>query len=101
MQALYLENGMTNQEILSILKTDLEISSQSRDDYLEKIIISATTQIKREGIVIDSSSIDDGMLIERYAAFLYRKRREDGPMPRDLRRALNNRLFSQKMQVNS
>ena len=37
------------------------------------------------------------MLVEMYAAYLYRRRREENvQMPRMLRWALNNRLFSQK-----
>lgn len=88
---------MTDNEILEILKTDLEISAQSRDTILSKLIQSAREQIAIEGITLNPNSINDGMLVERYAAFLYRKRREDTPMPRNLRLALNNRLFHEKM----
>ena len=41
---------------------------------------------------------EDNELIVMYAAYLYRKRAEDNPpMPRMLRWALNNRLFSEKV----
>lgn len=87
---------MTKADILTILKTDLEISGTSRDTMLENIIDAATAAIKREGITLGETT-DDGMLIECYAAFLYRKRREDVvSMPRSLRYMLNNRLFSEK-----
>ena len=63
---------------------------------LENMIEVAKAAISREGITL-SDSVDDGMLIEAYAAFLYRKRREDVvAMPRSLRYLLNNRLLSEK-----
>jgi len=41
--------------------------------------------------------VQDAMLVEMYAAYLYRRRREENvQMPRMLRWALNNRLFGQK-----
>lgn len=90
---------MDNKDILTILKTDLEISSDSRDDYLDKMIELSKAAITTEGITLNDST-EDGMLIESYAAFLYRKRREENySMPRSLRYMLNNRLFSEKGKV--
>ncbi len=87
---------MTENEILVILKKDLQISASQYDDYLQKIITLAKAEIADEGIVLDESVVD-GMLVEMYAAYLYRKRREeDTAMPRSLRYALNNKLFRQK-----
>lgn len=83
-------------DILSILKIDLGISSTALDEYLNNLIEEAETAITREGITV-SNSTEDGMLIENYAAFLYRQRRDkDQTMPKNLRRMLNNRLFSEK-----
>lgn len=90
---------MDKESILKILKTDLEISGMSRDEMLGNIIDVAKAAITREGITLNNS-VDDGMLIESYAAFLYRKRREDKiAMPRSLRYMLNNRLLSEKGNV--
>lgn len=87
---------MKDEDILAVLKTDLQISASQYDDYLIKIIVLAKAAIKREGIEIEES-IEDGMLVEMYAAYLYRRRREENvAMPRMLRYTLNNRLFSQK-----
>ena len=87
---------MSNNEILTVLKTDLEIAVSSRDDLLNNIIDLAKAAIEREGITIQDNT-EDGMLVERYAAFLFRKRREDTvSMPRNLRYSLNNRLLSEK-----
>lgn len=90
---------MKNEDILTILKTDLEISGTSRDNMLNNMIELAKAAITREGITLNEN-VDDGMLIENYAAFLYRKRREElYAMPRSLRYMLNNRLFSEKGKV--
>lgn len=87
---------MKNEDILKILKTDLEISGGSRDEMLGNMIEVAKAAITREGIKLNDS-VDDGMLVESYAAFLYRKRREDAlAMPRSLRYLLNNRLLSER-----
>ena len=87
---------MGDNDILTSLKVDLQISSNSYDAYLKNILELAKAAIAREGITI-AETVEDGMLIEMYAAYLYRKRRgENAAMPRSLRYALNNRLMSQK-----
>lgn len=87
---------MEKDIILKVLKQDLEISGESRDEMLRNIIDLAMAAITREGITINNS-VDDGMLVENYAAFLYRKRREEAvAMPRSLRYLLNNRLLAEK-----
>lgn len=91
---------MESEDILSILKVDLGISSTTLDQYLTNLIKVAGTYIAREGITLENS-IDDGMLVEMYAAWLYRKRREGNvPMPRMLRWNINNRLMEQKGSPN-
>ncbi len=87
---------MVDEEILTALKVDLQISTDKMDTYLRKMIEAAKTYIQTEGIQLTCST-GDGMLVEMYAAYLYRRRREENvAMPRMLRWALNNRLFSQK-----
>ena len=98
---------MTDNEILSIVKADLQISASQLDEYLKKLIGLAKAAIQDEGIVFEMTentteetpdyTVQDGMLIEMYVANLYRKRREtENAMPRMLRFELNNRLFRQK-----
>lgn len=90
---------MNNESILSILKMDLKISASQYDEYLNNLIELSKAAIAKEGIILDDST-EDGMLVEMYAAYLYRKRKEESNgMPRMLRYALNNRLFSQKARV--
>lgn len=91
---------MTNHEILADLKIDLQISTDAMDKFLCKRIDEARVAIKIEGITIDPESVADGELVEMYAAYLYRHRRENVPMPRMLRYALNNRLMHEKGKAN-
>ena len=87
---------MTDDEIMTALKIDLQISTDKMDSYLGQIIQAARAYIQTEGIALNTSP-GDGMLVEMYAAYLYRRRREENvSMPRMLRWALNNRLFAQK-----
>ena len=85
-------------DILKILKIDLMISTAAYDEMLLALIQAAMGYIETEGISLDFANITDAYLVKDYAAWLYRQRREvSGPgMPRSLRWALNNRLFSQK-----
>lgn len=91
---------MTNAEILTMLQVDLGelFPSDARKAYLQQCISAARQFITREGIDL-TDSIEDGQLVEMYAAYLVRKRATTEPMPRMLRWTLNNRLFSQKAQV--
>lgn len=93
---------MRREDILIMLKTDLQISVSQYDEYLMNMIKIAEREIQKEGITMSYSDtagygIEDGMLIQMYAAYLYRKRKEPiATMPRHLRYMLNNTLFSQK-----
>lgn len=90
---------MTDETILAMLKVNLQIIAGNtlQDAYLQNLIETAKQMIIREGITL-ADTIEDGNLVVMYAAYLYRKRADDSPvMPRMLRYALNNRLFSQKV----
>lgn len=91
---------------LSLLKADLHISTSAVDGLLQTVLDSAEDRIRKEGIDLDASETGDLMILVEYAAFLYRSRSGTGGannpvqvMPRPLRWALNNRLFSQKGAV--
>ena len=91
---------LTDEDILEILKVDLQVSSSALDLYLLVLITSARAYIAQEGITL-ADTAQDAMLVEMYAAYLYRRRREENvQMPRMLRWALNNRLFGQKGEAN-
>lgn len=86
---------MTDNDILTILKIDLQVSSGVLDSYLLTLIEAARGYIRQEGVALSTSS-EDSLLVEMYAAYLYRQRREeDTQMPRMLRWALNNRIIGE------
>lgn len=88
---------MDSAAILTMLQVDLGefYPNEQRKAYLLHCISAAQSFIAREGIAL-TESVEDGQLVEMYAAYLVRKRATAEAMPRMLRWALNNRLFSQK-----
>ena len=86
---------MSNDDILEMVKADLQILNHTFDKYLLQLIEVAKIEITREGITIQDN-IDDMQTIEMYASYLYRKRAEqDTSMPRMLRYRLNNRIWAE------
>lgn len=99
---------MTDQDLLSMLKANLEKRNSINDTYLEQLIQAAKSEIKREGITLSEGEydVDQANVIVMYAAYLYEMRRPaEGRtdslypqgMPYMLRYALNNMIFSQRM----
>lgn len=87
---------MTESDKLALVKSDLELLTSGKDDYLLFLLQSAASLIRREGICL-TDSVEDTLLQTRYAAYLYRRRaKDDTTMPRDLRYALNNRLCHER-----
>ena len=83
--------------MLSMLKIDLGITTTAYDDRLTAYIESAIAQIQREGAGLDLSDAEDMQLVVMYAAWMWRRRDTGEGMPRMIRYALNNRVFSEKM----
>lgn len=88
---------MTAAIVLPLLQVDLGelYPTDERKNYLSQVIDAALAFIAREGITLEDT-VEDLQLVEMYAAYLVRKRNTTEAMPRMLRWALNNRLFSQK-----
>lgn len=81
---------------LLLLKQDVGILSNAKDDYLEHLLSQSKQMMEREGIVEEDTDEFHGLNIQ-YAAYLFRKRAgTDTAMPKYLRWGLNNMLFSQK-----
>lgn len=102
---------MTDAELLTMAKANLQLLTSAFDVYITQLIKVSESEIRREGIILDLSDIADCNLVVMYASYLYRRRAENNEntaywteanqyfdMPRMLRHALNNRLFSQKMR---
>lgn len=85
--------------MLANLKIDLGITTTAYDSRLEQYLQAAATFITEQGTTLDYNDIQDAQLIVMYAAWTWRKRDSGEGMPRMLRYALNNRVFSRKMQV--
>lgn len=90
---------MDDTTIKEIIRIDLGVSVDTPDyDLLiDTMIKRAKRAIEEEGITIQDND-EDGALVEQYAAWMLRKRKENAPFPRMLRFQLNNRLLSEKMK---
>lgn len=84
-------------DILAALKIDLGITTDKYDERLRQIINAAREFIEREGADLEDTA-EDTQLVIQYAAWLWRRRDTQEGMPRMLRWALNNRIFSPKMK---
>lgn len=92
----------TDLEILDLLKADLQkwVLTPQMQSFLLNLITVAQTEITREGVTLDLTSLDDAQTVEMYAAYLYRRRAEqENGMPRMLRYRLNNRIFAEKAKT--
>lgn len=87
---------MTDEERLTLLKSDLQMLTSANDVFLKSLIETAKAAIQREGITLVENDMDIDMAVVQYAAYLFRKRAAaDTAMPRFLRCRLNNIHFSQ------
>lgn len=90
---------MTQQEMLLLLKNDLQMITTANDNYLTALLQQATIAIQQEGIIL-GTDYQSALVQVQYAAYLFRKRAAaETTMPRFLRYQLNNMLMSQKGAV--
>lgn len=88
---------MNDADMLTALKVDLGIVSTGYDARLLQVMSAAKEAIAREGATLDLAQMEDCQVVIMYAAWLWRKRESMEEMPRMLRWALNNRVFSGEM----
>lgn len=93
---------MAAPERLALLKADLGYYGELPEtlvSYLDTLLSVAEDLIRREGVRLNASTEDDAF-VAAYAAWLYRKRASETPLPmsRMLRWQLNTRLVGQKME---
>ena len=92
---------MTDADKLIILKKDLQMISNTNDEYLSKLLQFSKALMIQEGINYIQDDIGCEMINIHYAAYLFRRRGgSETNMPRFLRWELNNLLFSQKGKAN-
>lgn len=87
---------MTDTDLLTMLRNDLQNPPGLLNDYLSFLINSSKDQIEDKGITLNLGSNEDCHLIIMYASWLYRKRNSNDGMPRMLRYALHSRLVHEK-----
>lgn len=88
-----------NAELLTMLKTDLGITTTAYDSRLEQVISAASSAIVAAGAAtLNTAQLSDAQLVVMYAAWLWRRRDDMSGMPRMLQWALNNRVFGEKMR---
>lgn len=89
---------MTDTELLNQVKADLQILTDRHDQYINNLIETAKSDLINEtGLELyPESSTADRVLVAMYAAWLYRKRANDGDrakMPRMLEYKIRKRMF--------
>ena len=90
---------MTDSDLLTMLRSDLQNPPGLVNDYLSFLINSSKEQIADKGITLNLTSNEDCHLIIMYASWLYRKRNSNDGMPHMLRYALHSRLVHEKGAV--
>lgn len=84
-------------EMLAMLRVDLGImGTTAYDSRFAQLLQAADAAIRREGAAPDYTSPDDRQLCVMYAAWLWRRRDNQGEMPRMLRYQLNQKVLGDK-----
>ena len=86
---------MNEELLLAAVRADLGIGSKAFDARLAEKLRTAQARIQEEGITLEDTEADRDLVV-MYAAYLWRSRSTGEGMPRMLRYAMNNRLFSRK-----
>lgn len=80
--------------ILPLVKANLDITQNVRDDYLTAIINGVISQLEDEqGLALDEANPYHLQFVVDLAAWRYRSRGEAGSMPQHLRFRLNNLMI--------
>lgn len=72
------------ETVLKMLKIDLGLNHNLRDEYFTKLIEGSMEDLARKGVVLNLEKVEDIMLLSDYCAWVYRKRTEDVPVARNL-----------------
>lgn len=73
--------------------TGTDIPAETKT-LMEAKLAAALVQLAAKGITLDLTLPTDNELLSAYAAWMYRQRASESPMPTYLRYALNNRIVS-------
>ena len=90
-------------DLLNLLAAELDMHSlpDQRKRQLQSYLDVAAERIREKGIALDASNTEDVHLQVEYAAWLFRRRRQEASklMPEYLRTDIHDRLISEKGRV--
>ena len=90
-------------DLLNLLAAELDMHSlpDQRKSQLQSYLDVAAERIREKGITLDASNSEDVHLQVEYAAWLFRRRRQEASklMPEYLRTDIHDRLISEKGRV--
>lgn len=90
-------------DLLNLLAAELDMHSlpDQRKSQLQSYLDVAANRIREKGITLDASNSEDVHLQVEYAAWLFRRRRQEASklMPEYLRTDIHDRLISEKGRV--
>lgn len=90
-------------DLLNLLAAELDMHSlpEQRKIQLQSYLDVAAERIREKGITLDASNSEDVHLQVEYAAWLFRRRRQEASklMPEYLRTDIHDRLISEKGRV--
>lgn len=92
-------------DLLNLLAAELDMHSlpEQRKSQLQSYLDVAAERIREKGITLDASNSEDVHLQVEYAAWLFRRRRQEASklMPEYLRTDIHDRLISEKGRVSN
>lgn len=92
-------------DLLNLLAAELDMHSlpAQRQGQLQTYLDVADNRIRARGITLNAENPDDAHLQVEYAAWLFRRRRQEASkmMPEYLRTDIHDRLISEKGRVSN
>ena len=92
-------------DLLNLLAAELDMHSlpEQRKSQLQSYLDVAADRIREKGITLDASNSEDVHLQVEYAAWLFRRRRQEASklMPEYLRTDIHDRLIAEKGRVSN
>ena len=92
-------------DLLNLLAAELDMHSlpDQRKSQLQSYLNVAAERIREKGITLDTSNSEDVHLQVEYAAWLFRRRRQEASkmMPEYLRTDIHDRLIAEKGRVSN
>lgn len=90
-------------DTIRLLKAELDMHNipDGRYEQLHQLLDVAASRLEEKGITLDKTDAGDVHLQVEYAAWLYRRRRQEASkmMPEYLRLDIHDRLISEKARI--